>query len=665
MCACRHRNFKQLVVRRLYRRAQLLAVRMQQMASLALRFLRSARQPARQAATAFLRVGRISLVHTWALISGETTHRLAVLVVAIIAAYFGFESLVRREYLLLFSPVGNQEVAATLEIDSTWLQAPDSYTARIDTPSGPYELGSLPNRVDVSGWPDGRYHLVISVYTRVLLFSVLSQVATVAFDIDNTPPTVQFSGPAVGEPAHGELRVKCLVEGAATYDVLIDGVVIEDSMIAGQNELPVSTTGLSDGTHDLVLVARSKAGLATYAHLPFVVDTSPPAILSLGPVVDIPLRGAVRWRPAISDASACTVEVLLDGSVKLDFQGGEVLLDAEALAEGAHTLLVCAVDSGGLRSDSAEGTICVDRTSPILKLCCCEPCSANPDRTVLLQGAALDQNAEEIDVFALEQTEQTIRITDTLDGEVTSSLEMLFEPPMDIARTVGDLFGLNAGRLYAHLLYPAVEQLPFVFRTCGNLTIMNGPVVPTRTGEVWLSPLMTQVTVDYLFWSIGHAWSGPLEGLVFGYEPHQASMAARLGLGEPPSHPVASDPIEARWALQLGHLEGEYSRNVEDPQVDGEWHHELFTDEYVWSTWARGSLLFCFFPGERYSVGMGPSLMLGSWAYRYRRAEGTWHWVYGRYSSERHYSDLLVLDSETLHWWDLVLCVDFRIQLEW
>ncbi|MGE0726051.1 MAG: Ig-like domain-containing protein, partial [Alphaproteobacteria bacterium] len=175
--------------------------------------------------------------------------------------------------------------------------------------------------------------------------------------IDTTPPDTTILGAPSGLVASAAAAVTFTGEADATFEANLDG----GGWSAAAS--PLALAGLGEGAHTLLVRAVDAAGNAdaTPAAATWTVDTLPPGTTILqGPAA------ATNQTSAVFDFGSGDAGVTYEAS--LDGGGYSAVPDPATfggLAEGAHTLLVRAVDAAGNSDPTPASRIwTIDTTAP-------------------------------------------------------------------------------------------------------------------------------------------------------------------------------------------------------------------------------------------------------------------------------------------------------------
>jgi hypothetical protein len=203
----------------------------------------------------------------------------------------------------------------------------------------------------------------------------------VDFTIDNNAPIVAFVNPTEGQ---------ILTEGQHTVDVTaidsffeVEYGMVRISMdggswivmdkVGGEFTYDWNTTSLSDGEHNLMVMAEDKAGHVASASINVIVDNHVPALAIVSPTDGQFVTGSMTFQVASSDARGVT-------SVSLSWEEDQTFfatvntatnyyeygLDTTTLVDGTYTLTAISIDGSGLMTQ-ATVDFHVDNTEPQLE----------------------------------------------------------------------------------------------------------------------------------------------------------------------------------------------------------------------------------------------------------------------------------------------------------
>jgi RHS repeat-associated protein len=175
-------------------------------------------------------------------------------------------------------------------------------------------------------------------------------VARRSFTLDFTPPVVTFSG-----FVDGAYVTPPVTPAFSATDAHLQQA---DATLDGQPFTP-GTAVSAEGTHLLSVTARDRAGNQATAVGHFTIDTTPPVVVVTGVEADRHHRQGVTPGFSATEANPGSVTATLDGA---DFTSG-----TEVSTEGAHTLVVTALDAAG---NTATRTVrfVLDLMAPVIQV---------------------------------------------------------------------------------------------------------------------------------------------------------------------------------------------------------------------------------------------------------------------------------------------------------
>ncbi|PLX95818.1 MAG: hypothetical protein C0621_03135, partial [Desulfuromonas sp.] len=224
--------------------------------------------------------------------------------------------------------------------------------------------------------------------------------ATVNVTVDTVAPVVTYSAPLTGYVTTATPTLIYSVDDcSATTVVTVDG----SSVAVNSGE----TLSLSDGSHTIVVTATDAAGLSDSVTTAITVDTAAPVVTIASPAAGYVTTSSPTLDYNVDDGSAA-VTVKVDGSVVAVADGG-----ALTLGDGAHTVVVTAVDAAGL-SGSATVNVTVDTVAPVVTLS--RPLTGDLNTATPQLAYSVD------DVTASVQVTVDAAVVTTASGENLSSL---------------------------------------------------------------------------------------------------------------------------------------------------------------------------------------------------------------------------------------------------
>jgi RHS repeat-associated protein len=167
---------------------------------------------------------------------------------------------------------------------------------------------------------------------------------------DPPPYAIIIEGVTEGQVSREPVSPTWRLEGSGpvTEEATLDGA----PFVSGT---PVS----AEGDHELVVVARDGAGRETRARVGFAIDTTAPRITVSGAG-----EGERRNTPVVL---GYTVEEVHPGTVEATLDGAPFSSGGTVSAEGAHELVVVAMDAVGNRAE-ARRQFTLDTTPPVLQV---------------------------------------------------------------------------------------------------------------------------------------------------------------------------------------------------------------------------------------------------------------------------------------------------------
>jgi hypothetical protein len=249
----------------------------------------------------------------------------------------------------------------------------------------------------------------------------------VDFVIDNNAPVVAFVSPMEGD---------ILTEGQHTVTVTaIDSffdveygmvrISVDDGswqvMTKDGDEFSYdwNTSGLSDGEHNLKVMAEDEAGHLMMASINVIVDNNVPALAIVSPTDGQFVTGSITFQVASSDARGIRTVWLswVEGSsvfatVNTATNYYEYGLDTTTLEDGTYTLTAISTDGSGLVTE-ATVEFHVDNTEPQLEF-------EGPLSGAILYGeVVVSANATDTFIDTLQFSVDGVGWVDMVDGEGT------------------------------------------------------------------------------------------------------------------------------------------------------------------------------------------------------------------------------------------------------
>jgi serine protease AprX len=235
---------------------------------------------------------------------------------------------------------------------------------------------------DLSAMHDGPWTLLATALDRAGLITQISS----NYIIDNTPPTVQLTGPAPNAVLPGGIY-PLSVDAGDNYSVTKVEYWVDNAKKGEATTAPFTwswnTAGLKSGAHTVMAKAYDAAGNVTTDSRSVTLDTVLPSLTVAGLTAGASVHGTQHLTATASDSSGITgVEFRLDGDPAQSLTTKPYTWDWETTvgADGPHTILVRASDAAGNIKESAT-SVTVDNTAPAISL--------NLDSGALLRNGAV------------------------------------------------------------------------------------------------------------------------------------------------------------------------------------------------------------------------------------------------------------------------------------
>jgi hypothetical protein len=207
------------------------------------------------------------------------------------------------------------------------------------------------------------------VVTQVDAAGNTSSPTTIDFVLDSIGPSKldMVSPQQYSSDASGVLQFK--TDPNATVTMSLDGGPVMHDIADIDGNIEFDVAPLADGPHTIVASASDEAGNVINQTFHFTTDTTPPQ----APVVSSPAPGSTitDHRPTIVFAgdpdtvNTIVIDGTPAGTATADDDGNATFAVPSALADGAHTLSITAVDQAQNSTDSAPITFTVaEPTTP-------------------------------------------------------------------------------------------------------------------------------------------------------------------------------------------------------------------------------------------------------------------------------------------------------------
>jgi subtilase family serine protease len=228
----------------------------------------------------------------------------------------------------------NQSVTPTVQVADAHLG-----TVQITLDGAPYTTGTAVTA-------EGQHTLSVTASD----LAGNTTVQSIQFELDLTPPLIQFGG-----VADGALVNHLVTPTFGATDAHLDSV---SATLDGQPFSSGSTVA-SEGTHVLTVHATDTAGNASDATLTFTLDLTPP-VISVAGVQD----GQLTNQPVVPTFSATDLHLQ---AVSATLDGAAFASGTQVSAEGDHSLAVTATDAAG-NSSQKPVAFTIDTTPPVITI---------------------------------------------------------------------------------------------------------------------------------------------------------------------------------------------------------------------------------------------------------------------------------------------------------
>jgi len=232
----------------------------------------------------------------------------------------------------------------------------------------PAVLPGTATSTTLTGVSDGPHTIVVQAFDR----AGSSASASVAISVDATLPTATVTSPTPGQfLGTSSVQLTWTASDAPSgidhFEVSIDGGV---ATTVPSGTTTYVFTGVTDGSHTFRLRAIDRAGNAVTASVTATVDVSPPTLAISSPTAAAFIRShsvIVTWTAGDATSGIDHYLVSLDGGSAQTVVGTATSYTFAGTSDGAHTILVTAVDRAG-NTHPASVTVTVDATNPSVSI---------------------------------------------------------------------------------------------------------------------------------------------------------------------------------------------------------------------------------------------------------------------------------------------------------
>src|SRR5438034_1048021 len=232
----------------------------------------------------------------------------------------------------------------------------------------PVVLPGTATSTTLTGVSDGPHTIVVQAFD----LAGSSASASVLISVDATLPTATVTSPTPGQfLGTSSVQLTWTASDAPSgidhFEVSIDGGV---ATTVPSGTTTYAFTGVTDGSHTFRLRAIDRAGNVVTASVTATVDTSPPTLTISSPSAAAFVRShsvTVTWTAGDATSGIDHYLVSLDGGSAQTVVGTATSYTFAGTSDGAHTILVTAVDRAG-NTHPASVTVSVDATNPSVSI---------------------------------------------------------------------------------------------------------------------------------------------------------------------------------------------------------------------------------------------------------------------------------------------------------
>ncbi|MEO9364986.1 MULTISPECIES: S8 family serine peptidase [Candidatus Nitrosocaldus] len=228
------------------------------------------------------------------------------------------------------------------------------------------KMGSSTISIDTSRLADGPHTITIAVRDKVGHRSLTN----VKFMVDNTPPTILIDG--LGSSSDRDGTAVKPVKGTLAFSVDARdanlkslSIILPDGRIVDEHEISIDTTLLSDGMHEVSIVAEDMSGNISEEVRRFMVDNTPP-LISILEEDGRTVSGIFELRYSVVEDNLKQLLIAIDGNARQVENTGSFTINTMDLIDGKHRVEVIAEDHAGHKSSAGIEFIAVNY-EPIIK----------------------------------------------------------------------------------------------------------------------------------------------------------------------------------------------------------------------------------------------------------------------------------------------------------
>jgi subtilisin family serine protease len=241
--------------------------------------------------------------------------------------------------LTILSPTDGSQVP----IGSTLvISASDAHLAQVvySLDGGPSHIIAPPYQVDMSSWSLGTHNVSATATDAV----DHQTTATTTFEIVNSTVVVSLLSPANGSVIHSGVAIVLSVSGAGTISCEWSEQGVSRTVTSPYQ---ISTTGWSEGTHNILVSAFDNLGGSSELPITMVIDDTPPVMSLVSPAYGSFVTPEDEITFTVDDSHFESVSWTIWGVFQQSTSRGNIVSLSGFTNEGYFTLDVTAVDMAG------------------------------------------------------------------------------------------------------------------------------------------------------------------------------------------------------------------------------------------------------------------------------------------------------------------------------
>ena len=255
---------------------------------------------------------------------------------------------------------------------------------------------------------------------------------------DQIPPTVSITAPAEGTIISNTTTISAAASdsvGVASVYFLLDGVKLGGEIFSPPYNLPWDITTVTNGSHQIVAVARDIGGNEATSSVKNVIvsntntDTIPPTVAITSPTAGARVAGIISIMASASDnVGVAGVQFLLDSApfkTEINVAPYSSQLDTTSLTEGLHSIIARARDTSGNTTTSQSISFTVANNSGTYPINLVQKASnitsSAQNLATLLPSAVTVGNLIVVSVSGWPNLPATTAVTDSLGNTYSSA----------------------------------------------------------------------------------------------------------------------------------------------------------------------------------------------------------------------------------------------------